>query len=568
MNLALATLLALTASQSAPPGPSTVQPAASRTVAGLPPRSAEQKLWVRFTDKGFSDRASLDAAVAGLAAAADPRTVQRRTLRRTRPGLFDETDLPVARAYVAAIEATGAQVHVESRWLNAVSVRATATEAAALRALPFVARVEPVRGGRRVEDLDMAESGGSAARAFYGLANDQLAQVNVPALHAQGFTGAGVVVGVLDTGFRTDHVAFHQPGHELQVVAAHDFINNDSNVGPEPSDHADQHVHGTLILGCLAAYKPDELVGGAFGASYILCKTEDVTSETPIEEDNYVAGLEFIEANGGDMATASLGYIDWYTQADLDGQTAVTTVAVNLATQNGLHVCTAAGNRGHDTEPGTSSLIAPADAMQVITCGAVFSWGDIVYFSSDGPTADGRVKPELLARGVETFTIWPRETTGYASANGTSLSTPIVACAVACLIQARPQWTVDQMRSMLFATASDQVANGQPDPRFVRGYGIVNAAAALGLDCNANGSADAQDISTGTSLDTDGDGVPNECESDCPSDFDGSGFVDTDDYDAFVQAFEAGDESTDVDASGFVDTDDFDAFVQAFERGC
>lgn len=543
--------------------------AAHTHVPTLSPAPA-QKVWVTFRDKGFSDRASLQAAVAGLAETSDPRTVNRRQLRRTRPGLFDETDLPVAATYLAAVEATGADVHVQSHWLNAVSVRATAEEIAAIRSLPFVASVEQVRGGKRrgVDESPTSTKAGSL-RGFYGLAQDQLTQINVPALHAQGFTGQGVVVGILDTGFRTDHVVFHQPGHELQIVAAHDFIHNDANVGPEAGDDPDQHVHGTLILGCLASYKPDELVGGAYNASFILCKTEDVTSETPIEEDNYVAGLEFIESHGGDMATASLGYIDWYTQGDLDGHTATTTVAVNLATQNGLHVCNAAGNEGNDGDPHTSSLIAPADALQVITCGAVFAWGDIVYFSSSGPTADGRLKPEVLARGVETYTVWPYDASGYAYASGTSLSTPVVACAVACLIQARPQWTVDQMRGMLFATASDQVAYGHPDPLFVRGYGIVNAAAAAALDCNGNGIPDATDLALGTSLDTDHDGVPNECESDgCPSDFDNSGFVDTEDYDAFVHAFEAGSSSADVDGSGFVDTDDFDAFVHAFENGC
>lgn len=112
-----------------------------------------------------------------------------------------------------------------------------------------------------------------------------------------------------------------------------------------------QHWHGTAILGTIGAYKPDTLIGGAYDAAFYLAKTEDITREEPIEEDFYVAGLQWIEANGADLATSSLGYIDWYTQDDLDGETATTTIAVNIATANGLACCTAAGNGGHDNAP-------------------------------------------------------------------------------------------------------------------------------------------------------------------------------------------------------------------------
>ncbi len=528
------------------------------------------KSWIFLRDKGFSDPASEALAIHGLEGSTDPRTVERRRLRRTAPGIFDARDLPVSPQYLAAVQTTGAQVHVQSRWINAISVTATPAQLAQVARLSFVDHVEPVRGGRRhpmptPTQLDHD----STTRSFYGWADTQLNQITIPALHAMGYTGQGVIVGILDTGFRRDHVAFNYPGHGVQVIAEHDFVNNDSNAGPEAGDDPDQHTHGTLILGCLAGYRPDEYVGGAYNAQFILCKTEDVTGETPIEEDNYVAGLEFIEAHGGDMATSSLGYIDWYSQSDLDGQTAVTTISVNVATENGLYCCTAAGNESNDEDPHTSHLIAPADAPRIITCGAVTNIGETAGFSSDGPTADGRLKPEVMACGVYTLSLWPYDTTSYCYASGTSLSTPLVACAVACLIQARPQWTVDQMRTMLFTSASDQVASGHPDPLFIRGYGIVNAAAALALDCNGNGVLDTIDLSSGTSQDTDHNGVLNDCEPDgCPADFDGSGFVDTDDFDAFVRDFEDGLDSADVDGTGFVDTEDFDAFVRAFEAGC
>ncbi|MDX2131264.1 MAG: S8 family serine peptidase [Planctomycetota bacterium] len=484
---------------SAPDRPAPLAPA----LAAAFEERDELKVWVMFVDKGVAPGAAMQAALAGLEATYPARAVERRRLRRSDPGLFDERDLPVHAGYTAQLGALGVRVLRESRWANAASVRVTRVQAEQIAALPFVRSIEPVRWGRGVRPVEVvpaahSTSGGYGARDMYGRSSAQLAQINLPALHGQGFTGQGVIVGILDTGFRRDHAAFNFPGHVLPVVAEHDFIDDDTNTGPQAGDHPDQHSHGTLILGCIRAYQPNELVGGAYDASVILAKTEDIASETPIEEDNYVAGLEFIEFHGGDLATSSLSYIDWYTQADLDGVTAVTSIAVNVATANGLHCLTAAGNAGHDDNPATSTLGAPADALRVITCGAGRSDGTSSGFTSSGPTADGRVKPEVLARGSGTATVSSSSTTGFALANGTSLSTPLVAAAVACIVQARPTWTVDQMRAAIFSNATDYVATGMTDPLFIRGYGFIDAAATVGPICdpdvNQDGNVDQDDV--------------------------------------------------------------------------
>jgi len=482
------------------------------------------KTWVFFTDKGLHSARECAAAIEQVQAEYNPRAVQRRALRglsaRRGGPLFSVRDLSVAQQYVEAVTTTGAKAHVTSRWLNAVSVYATRAQVEAIARLPFVKKLQPVARAAKIvppvpaKPSDEAPSGrgaGSLRALDYGRSQAQLEQINLVALHEEGYTGQGVVVGILDTGFRRSHEAFNQPGHVVTVVAEYDFVDDDGNTGVEAGDPSGQHDHGTMILGCIGSYKTGDLVGGAYDATFILCKTEDTTDEYEAEEDNYVAGLEFIESNGGDMATSSLGYIDWYTQNDLDGLTAVTTIAVNSATSNGIHCCTAAGNEYHDSDPNTSSLIAPADAFQVITCGAVDIGGAIASFSSDGPTADGRVKPELLARGVSTDTVSPSSDTGYTTANGTSLSTPLVATAVACLIQAHPEWTVDEMRQGLFQTADYYTANGTYDPLYVRGYGVVNALAPM-RDCNSNSIPDVLDIGAGTSQDCQHNDIPDECD--------------------------------------------------------
>lgn len=439
---------------------------------------APVKVWVFFADKGLptpaAERAALEAVLADIPA----RTLERRALRRTAAGLVDQRDLPVAPAYVDAVRELGLEVHAQSRWLNGLSTTVDAGHVSRLEALPFVRGIQLVN---RSQPLAWTSSpaGGcfGTGGGFYGDTKSQTELNNIDQLHALGFTGAGVVVGVLDTGFVTTHDAFNEPGHSLSVLASYDFVNDDSDVGIEPGDDPSQHSHGTTILGTLAAYDPNDLVGAAYDADYILCKTEDITSEHQGEEDFYVAGLEFAELNGADVITSSLGYIDWYSQTDLDGLTAVTTQAVNLATANGVHCCTAAGNNGHDEDAGTSTLIAPSDSFDVLTAGAAEITGEVAWFSSDGPTADGRVKPELLAMGDVTASVDPFDDSGISCASGTSLSTPILAATVACLVEAHPDWGVATLRRQLIDSAS-YFGDPLPDPDRVYGWGLFDAAAA------------------------------------------------------------------------------------------
>ena len=459
------------------------------------PADAPAPVWVFFKDNRATPASIADTALT-------PRALARRALRRTLPGLFDVHDVPMPATRATAVTGTGAHLRTQSRWLCAVSAMATPKQIEALRGLPDVTHVEAVGRGRAgwQDEQEMLPPEGWAASISYGAAEPQLTQIDIPRLHARGYTGTGMVIGVLDTGFNRVHEAFNNPARPLRVIAEWDFINNDGNTGIQAGDNSEQHKHGTWILGTMGAYLPGAMVGAAYDAEFVLCKTEDVPTETPIEEDYYVAGLEFIESHGADVATSSLGYIDWYTQADLNGYTAVTTVAVNVATANGVVCCTAAGNAGHDADPTTSTIGAPADAYNVITCGAVNVTGGIIGFSSSGPTADGRLKPELMACGLNTVTVNSTSVTGLSGVSGTSLSTPLIAAAAACILQARSDYGVAEIREALFATASRSDAAGlHPDPLFIEGHGIMRAyeAAARGLrtaDLNWDGLVTGIDL--------------------------------------------------------------------------
>ena len=487
------------------------------------PTETRLPVWVYFQELRAQPCQACETAITDLA-------VARRSQRRTLPGIVDIHDMPLPQECANAITATGATVRVQSRWLNAISALATPAQITALQKLPQVLRVEHVRRGRSNARNEMSTATPmqqfAAATDIYGNAAAQVDQIDVRRLHNAGYRGNGIVIGILDSGFHRVHQAFQSVEHPLQVIAEWDFVKNDNNTDIQTGDNSEQHKHGTWILGTMAAYLPNQMVGTAYEARFVLAKTEDVPTETPVEEDYYVAGLEFVEAHGADIVTSSLGYIDWYTQADMNGVTAVTTKAVNIATANGVVCLTAAGNEGHDTNAATNTLIAPADAMQVLTCGAVDSAGTIASFSSSGPSADGRVKPEILAMGVTTATVNSTNTTGLSGVSGTSLSTPLLAGAVACLLQARPDFTVDSLRTALFATASRSDSSGtHPDPLFVTGYGIVKAFPASQFvtpcvgDLDGSRTVDSADVGL-VLLDT------GACVG-CAADIDGSGFVDS-----------------------------------------
>jgi serine protease AprX len=420
-------------------------------------------VWVFFKDKGIFETRALELAISDLPLYYPPRTVERRLA--ARPGRpFDAADLHLYIPYVQALEAEGVEFRAFSRWLNAVSIYATSDEIARIAGMPFVRSISRV-GGRRggPEPVTVKVPRPAPTLDQYGASYTQLAQIQVTDLQAEGLTGEGVVVAIFDTGFWREHEAIAG----VNVVAEHDFINDDDITANEPGDDPYQHYHGTMCLSLLAGYVPGLLMGAAYGADYILAKTEDITMEQPIEEDWWIEAAEWADSLGANVISSSLCYNDWYTYEDMDGDTAPITIAADRAAVNGIAVVNAAGNSGSSS---WRYILAPADGDSVITAGAVDSTGTRANFSSQGPTYDGRIKPTVMAMGLDDLIADPLDAHSYRRGSGTSFACPLVAGAVALILEKNPGWASPQVIEALMATGT-RASN--PDTLY--GWGILQA---------------------------------------------------------------------------------------------
>lgn len=437
-------------------------------------------VWIYFTDKGFKTKKDLVRILSE-----NPRVVSERSLKRRSKELkngLNFQDLQLNKNYSTILQSLGVKVKNRSKWMNAVSSWIPREKISEIEKLPFVHKIDLVMRGKSITEeavksekvLKLTELN-STNEFFlnYGQSFLQNEQINSIALHEAGFSGAGVLVAMFDTGFMTEHTAFS----ESDVIAEWDFVNNDSNTNYDPNqDLSNQFVHGTGTWGTLGGFEDGQLIGPAFNASFILAKTEDIASELPVEEDNWAAAIEWADSLGVDVVSSSLGYLNFdngftYTPQDLNGDVAVTTIAADYAASIGIVVCNSAGNNGAQ---GASSLNHPADADSILAVGAVNSSGQIAGFSSRGPTFDGRIKPEVCAQGVATVWASTSGVNNFGTANGTSLSCPLVGGAVALLIEAHPEWTAMEVRGALMNTASQ---NQNPDNDY--GWGIIDVEEAM-----------------------------------------------------------------------------------------
>ncbi len=450
-------------------------------VMNITPDNQDILVWIFFTDKGDN----IEHFLANPTTVVSEKSLRRRSKVLPTDKLISEMDVPVNVNYIGQVQRLGFKLKQKSKWFNGISGYATKLEIGLIAQQDFVKKLDIVHKYKK--DYSVEDNSGmnnqiqndnqpDGVHSFnYGPSFTQLNMMNVPAVHDMGYYGQGVTICSMDAGFNN---LAHEVFNSMNIIATWDFVNGDPNVGDEGDMGSGSH--GTQTLSAIGGFQEGELIGPAFGSSYILAKTENTDSETPVEEDNWIAALEWADSIGVDVTTTSLGYLDFdppyqgYTWQDMDGNTALITIAADLAVGLGIVVVNSAGNQGFNSQHNT--LMAPADGDSVIAVGAVNSSGQRSSFSSVGPTVDGRIKPDLMAMGSSVYVASPYSSTGYTTSSGTSFSCPLLAGAVALLLSADSTLTPMEIQDMLKQTSSK---SGNPDN--LMGWGIINTLDAINL---------------------------------------------------------------------------------------
>ena len=438
---------------------------------------APDKYYVQFTDKNNSPY-----SISNPEAYLSQRSIDRRA---TYGIAIDMKDLPVNPQYLEGVADAGATILNPTKWLNGVSIQTdNPAVIAAIEALPYVESLKKsVVSSARFEtekEYFANESFGhvpsvnaqmkEAGTYDYGPSFNQIHMLRGDEMHDLGFTGEGMIIGVLDAGYKnTDELpVFDSLWNNGQILGTYDFVD-----GGEVT--FDKHSHGTAVLSTMGGNYPGEIVGTAPDAHYYLLRTEDGGSEYTIEEYNWVSGAEYADSVGADVLNTSLGYGDGFTDptmnhtyADMDGNTTPITIGADIAASRGMVVVNSAGNSGSSA---WYYITAPADGDSVFTIGSVNANGIPAGSSSNGPTYDGRTKPNVSAQGEGAYIAYSGGTFGYG--NGTSFSSPIIAGMMACLWQANP--AMNNMQLMNAVQENSSIAN-KPDNKM--GWGIPDFMAA------------------------------------------------------------------------------------------
>ena len=432
---------------------------------------AQEDAWVYFTNKP-----NVASYLSDPLSMLTQRAIDRRNAQNIA---LDNKDVPIHQPYIDQVEAAnGITVYAKSKWFNNVHVRGTYEAIQALTALSFVDHVDFANrnlntGNRKVSQKRTKKFNKTMETETifnYGSSLNQIQMLNGVTLHEQNYTGAGKVIAVMDGGFPEVSTAstFSRLRDNNQILGGYDFVNRSE-------DFYSGISHGTMVLSTMGGYKNNQLVGTAPDASYYLFITEDGDNEGPLELSLWVEAAEEADRLGVDVINTSLGYTQFdnpdydFMYSDMDGQTAFISKGVDVAYSRGMICVVSAGNEGLSD---WHYISAPADATHALSIGAVNPSEIPAGFSSYGPAADGRIKPDVAAQGQQA--VISGTTGNVTTGNGTSFSGPIMAGMVASLWQALPGKTNEQI--MQYVKESGSIYNN-PDDRI--GYGIPDFGLAL-----------------------------------------------------------------------------------------
>ena len=446
-------------------------------------------VWITFMDKGENTESKLSHPESFLT----QRAIDRRKKVKPENALVDFTDLPLNYEFVNDLIGQGIEIKNRSKWFNSISCYVSKNQIYGIIDNDYVKKVDLVKTFRKsaydielnsnnpvIEEDNIGSSNNSLYSLNYGTSLSQMQLINAPIAQDSGYAGQGVLIASFDAGFdNLQHPAFDSI--RARGYRSYDFVNHDTIVGNQ-NGQMSEGSHGTQTLSLVGGYKPGSLISPAFRSDFILALTENTDSETPLEEDNWIAAAEWVDSLGADIITSSLGYIDMdegssrtYDWTWMNGDSCFITIGADMAANKGIIVCNSAGNNGYSSTHNT--LGAPADGDSVITVGSVNSNRNRSSFSSVGLTVDGRIKPDICAVGNGSFVAAPGAgSTGYTTGSGTSFSCPMTAGVCAILLSANYNLTPMQVRQLLRQTADSSFAPGR-----LRGWGLINCWEAVKL---------------------------------------------------------------------------------------
>lgn len=408
--------------------------------------NAQNSYWVFFTDK---QNTSFDPYQYF-----DTKAIERYALNGA--DLYDITNYPVNGEYASAVENASEELIGTSRWLNAAGVMATEEQIAVIRQFPFVAGIQLIASDMEIVSEPESEITAKKVKN-YG------AQIDIhkgEMFKQHNITGKGVRIAVFDAGFPdvNTHPAFKHMHDNNQIIKTWNFAKKKENVYLANS-------HGRMVLSCIGGKINDTTwLGMAPDAQFLLARTE-INTEPLKEEVWWVQALEWADQNGADIVNSSLGYGKQRYQVKQMNGTSMVARAANTAVRKGILVCNAMGNEGDDKE--WKMLITPADADSILSVGGVYSIDNLTEFSSFGPTADGRMKPNVVAMAH----CWVAGEKGnFTQAYGTSFSSPMTAGFAACVKQLHPEYTAWQLK-----TEIEKSGNHYPYFDYAYGYGVPQA---------------------------------------------------------------------------------------------
>ncbi len=430
---------------------------------------SQDKYFIYFKDKGILENSLLqknssiyNSALSTLS----EKAIERRSKHSDE--IITYEDLPIKDEYLQAVSDLGIVIKHKLNWFNSISAYIPKDKISQVSSLPFVDKIEPVKG--LVFRKPFSSSEINKNNLNYGSSFTQLNLSDIPVVHSKGITGKNVLIGVLDTGFDWKT---HEALKNSNVIDEYDFINNDTITANQQGDTPGQDSHGTYVFSIIAGNNDSVLIGSSFGSSFLLAKTENISKETNVEEDDYAAALIWMENQGVDITTSSLGYSQFdpgsrsYSYSEMNGKTTIVARALDIAFKKGVSTFTSAGNEG---DSDWKYIVSPADAFNVISVGAVNSQNQLASFNSRGPTSDGRIKPEVVAMGVSVFGAISGTTNQYYSASGTSAAAPIAAGVGALLLSKFPHLKNYQIRNIILESSANSSS-----PNNQVGYGLISA---------------------------------------------------------------------------------------------